>query len=93
PIAGPVQDPSYLDRVLAVLRKDASQNPLIPDDTWQPGLYVLGGLGSKGLATAPLLAEYVADLLTGQPTSLDIDLVSRIHPARFQVRALMRQQR
>lgn len=93
PIAGPVQDPTYLDRVLGVLRKDASQNPLIPDDTWQSGLYVLGGLGSKGLATAPLLAEYVADLLTGQPTSLDIDLVSRIHPARFQVRALMRQQR
>jgi len=61
---------------------------LAPD---APGLYVLGGLGSKGLATAPLLAEYLADLICHQPQCLENTLARRVAPTRFADRAKWRQ--
>lgn len=47
------------------------------------GLYVLGGLGSRGFLTAPLLAELIADQVTGSPLPLEADLVRALDPARF----------
>lgn len=46
-------------------------------------LYVLGGLGSRGFLTAPLLAELVADQVAGAPLPLEADLVAALNPARF----------
>ncbi|HYF22994.1 MAG TPA: FAD-dependent 5-carboxymethylaminomethyl-2-thiouridine(34) oxidoreductase MnmC [Caulobacteraceae bacterium] len=48
------------------------------------GLYVLGGLGSRGFATAPLLAEHVAALALGAPSPLPSDLAKAVSPERFQ---------
>lgn len=47
-----------------------------------PGLFVLGGLGSRGFCTAPLLAEHVAALLVGQASPLPADLAAAVDPAR-----------
>ena len=49
----------------------------------EDGLYVLGGLGSRGFLTAPLLAELVADQISGAPTLLEVDLVRALDPNRF----------
>ncbi|NWO08071.1 MAG: bifunctional tRNA (5-methylaminomethyl-2-thiouridine)(34)-methyltransferase MnmD/FAD-dependent 5-carboxymethylaminomethyl-2-thiouridine(34) oxidoreductase MnmC [Alteromonadaceae bacterium] len=46
-------------------------------------LFLLTGLGSKGLAWAPLLAEYLADWLTGQPHCLPNPLARRLAPQRL----------
>lgn len=46
------------------------------------GLYVLGGLGSRGFCVAPLLAEHVAALITGTPSPLPHDLAARVSPSR-----------
>jgi tRNA 5-methylaminomethyl-2-thiouridine biosynthesis bifunctional protein len=46
------------------------------------GLYVLGGLGSRGFATAPLLAEHLAAQVTGAPSPLPLDLQRLADPAR-----------
>lgn len=46
-------------------------------------IYLLTGLGSKGLSYAPLLAEYVADQLTGQPACLPSRLVRRVETRRI----------
>lgn len=46
------------------------------------GLYLLTGLGSKGLTYAPLLAEYLADLISGQPACLPENLVKRVETQR-----------
>ncbi|MBS3804081.1 MAG: FAD-dependent 5-carboxymethylaminomethyl-2-thiouridine(34) oxidoreductase MnmC [Oleiphilaceae bacterium] len=43
---------------------------------------VFTGLGSKGLAYAPLLAEYLADRMTGQPHALPKSLAQRLAPER-----------
>ncbi len=46
------------------------------------GLFVLGGLGSRGFCVAPLLAEHVAALATGAPSPLPTDLAARVDPLR-----------
>jgi tRNA 5-methylaminomethyl-2-thiouridine biosynthesis bifunctional protein len=46
------------------------------------GLYVLGGLGSRGFTTAPLLAEHVAALVLSLPSPLPADLARLVDPLR-----------
>ena len=46
-------------------------------------LFLFTGLGSKGLSYAPLLAEYLADQLTGQPACLPANLVKRLETRRL----------
>lgn len=46
------------------------------------GLFVLGGLGSRGFCVAPLLAEHVAALVTSAPSPLAADLAARVTPLR-----------
>ncbi|MDB5458441.1 MAG: FAD-dependent cmnm(5)s(2)U34 oxidoreductase, partial [Caulobacteraceae bacterium] len=47
------------------------------------GLYVLGGLGSRGFTTAPLLAEHVAALIARTPSPLPLDLQTTVEPLRL----------
>jgi tRNA 5-methylaminomethyl-2-thiouridine biosynthesis bifunctional protein len=51
------------------------------------GLYVLGGLGSRGFCVAPLLGEHIAALVLGQPSPLPRDLAARVSPRRSSVLA------
>lgn len=53
------------------------------NDNQLPGLYLFTGLGSKGLTYAPLLAEYLADRLTGQPFCLPQKLQRRVDANRI----------
>ncbi len=46
------------------------------------GLYVLGGLGSRGFTTAPLLAEHLAARIAGTPSPLPLDLQRLVDPGR-----------
>ncbi|MGI8841275.1 MAG: tRNA (5-methylaminomethyl-2-thiouridine)(34)-methyltransferase MnmD, partial [Caulobacteraceae bacterium] len=47
-----------------------------------PGLFVLGGLGSRGFTLAPLLAAHLAVLALGAPPPLPADLAALVNPAR-----------
>ncbi len=49
-------------------------------------LWCIGGLGSKGIALAPLLAQYVTDRIGGAPWAVEQDLAARLHPGRFTAR-------
>lgn len=44
--------------------------------------WLLTGLGSKGLMWAPLMAEYLTDLITAQPVALPRALARRVDPVR-----------
>ncbi|MFN2361254.1 MAG: bifunctional tRNA (5-methylaminomethyl-2-thiouridine)(34)-methyltransferase MnmD/FAD-dependent 5-carboxymethylaminomethyl-2-thiouridine(34) oxidoreductase MnmC [Marinobacter sp.] len=46
------------------------------------GIDLFTGLGSKGLSYAPLLAEYLADRITGQPQCLPASLARRVATRR-----------
>ncbi|MBU2350719.1 MAG: FAD-dependent cmnm(5)s(2)U34 oxidoreductase, partial [Alphaproteobacteria bacterium] len=48
-----------------------------------PRVFVLGGLGSRGFALAPLLGEHVAALATGAPGPLPERLARRVSPSRL----------
>lgn len=54
----------------------------------RPGLFVLGGLGSRGFCLAPLLAEHVAALILGRPSPLPRAVAERVSPGRPAARAV-----
>lgn len=54
------------------------------------GIYVIGGLGARGLTLAPLLGERVASEMFGEPQLLSARALEAIHPARFLHRSLKR---
>ncbi|MGL6316232.1 bifunctional tRNA (5-methylaminomethyl-2-thiouridine)(34)-methyltransferase MnmD/FAD-dependent 5-carboxymethylaminomethyl-2-thiouridine(34) oxidoreductase MnmC [Vibrio sp. WXL103] len=59
-----------------------------PELSCYPDLYCMLGLGSRGLSSAPLLAEVLASQIHGDPLPLAVDLLEAIHPARMWVRKL-----
>jgi tRNA 5-methylaminomethyl-2-thiouridine biosynthesis bifunctional protein len=54
------------------------------------GVYVIGGLGARGLTFAPFLGERIAAEMCGEPAPLSQFALDAIHPARFLHRALKR---
>jgi tRNA 5-methylaminomethyl-2-thiouridine biosynthesis bifunctional protein len=54
------------------------------------GVYVIGGLGARGLTLAPLLGEVLAGEMCNEPELLSQLARDAIHPARFLHRALKR---
>lgn len=59
--------------------------PLDDQPAATPAPFVLSGFGSKGLTYGPLLAEHLADVMTGQPRALPMSLSQRLRPARCRV--------
>jgi tRNA 5-methylaminomethyl-2-thiouridine biosynthesis bifunctional protein len=58
------------------------------DLPWAQGLFVNAGHGSKGMITAPICAELIADLSTNSPLKVSAELASRLNPSRFLLREL-----
>ncbi|MGQ2992171.1 FAD-dependent 5-carboxymethylaminomethyl-2-thiouridine(34) oxidoreductase MnmC [Brevundimonas sp.] len=49
----------------------------------RPGLFILGGLGSRGLCVAPLLGEHLAALIAETPSPVARDQAERLRPDRL----------
>ncbi|WKX25558.1 bifunctional tRNA (5-methylaminomethyl-2-thiouridine)(34)-methyltransferase MnmD/FAD-dependent 5-carboxymethylaminomethyl-2-thiouridine(34) oxidoreductase MnmC [Tatumella ptyseos] len=56
------------------------------EGSYHPGLYLLGGFGSRGLSSAPLAAELLASQLSGEALPLDQSTLNALHPGRFWIR-------
>ena len=91
PLIGPVPDREVMREDYADLRRDARLNIPLPGQ-YQPGLYLNVGYGSRGLCYTPLGAELLASHIDGEPPPVDRELLESLHPARFLIRALMRNQ-
>ncbi|MGB1026505.1 MAG: FAD-dependent 5-carboxymethylaminomethyl-2-thiouridine(34) oxidoreductase MnmC, partial [Rhodospirillaceae bacterium] len=88
PLVGPLPlQEGFLD-ANAALRKDARRGATGPGPS--SGLWVLGGMGSRGFQTAHLSAALLADLMTGAPLPCPQDQMEAVHPARFAIRDLKR---
>lgn len=61
-----------------------------PTPSVQPNVYLLTGLGSRGLTTAPLMAEILVSQLCSAPLPLDNRLLNALNPNRFLIRDLIR---
>jgi tRNA 5-methylaminomethyl-2-thiouridine biosynthesis bifunctional protein len=57
-----------------------------------PNVFVLTALGSRGLTTAPLMAEILVSQLLGRPLPMHNELINTLSPNRFLVRDLIRRQ-
>jgi tRNA 5-methylaminomethyl-2-thiouridine biosynthesis bifunctional protein len=85
PVAGAAPDVAASAPVLERLRHGAiSEKAIRPPAI--PGLFILGGLGSRGLTTAPIMGEHVACLALGEPSPLSPELTRLVEPARFMLR-------
>lgn len=62
----------------------------IPPAACYPNLYLLGALGSRGLTSAPLLAESLVCQILGEPLPLSEDLVHALNPNRTWVRKALK---
>ena len=56
----------------------------------QPGLYMIGALGSRGLIWAPLAAQMLCAWVESTPMPLEADLLDALDPARWLVRLARR---
>ena len=57
------------------------------------GLYIMSGLGARGLTTAPLMAEHLANLMLNIQSPLPDRITKSISPMRFQIRELKRKKK
>lgn len=87
PMAGPVADWDQLEGTYQALRKNRKQR-IDRRTPYQPHLYVLAGLGSRGFTYAPLAAEVLAGWIAGEVMPVSEELVKALHPMRFAIRAL-----
>jgi tRNA 5-methylaminomethyl-2-thiouridine biosynthesis bifunctional protein len=58
------------------------------DLPWLDGLYVNAGHGSKGMITAPICGELIANLATENALPISSALSSKLNPSRFLLRDL-----
>ncbi|ANI31396.1 FAD-dependent oxidoreductase [Yersinia entomophaga] len=55
-----------------------------------PDLFMAGALGSRGLCSAPLIAEILAGQMFGEPLPLNNSTLSALNPNRFWIRKLLK---
>ena len=89
PTVGALPDVHYFRQAYAELRH-GRVGQAFANAHYQPNVYVLGGLGSRGLTTSGLCAELLAAIITGEPLPVQSSLYQAVHPARFLVRQLRR---
>lgn len=91
PVVGPVPDKAAFNACYASLKTKKTR--LIDQDCPViPGLFVLAGLGSRGLTAGPLAAEVLASDIMGQPSPVPRYLQQALSPARFLKRGIIRGQ-
>jgi len=90
PLAGPIIDRAHFQRHYADLHHGRYWQEYPPARPL-PGLFVLGGLGSRGFTTAPWLAEQVVRQLCGEAIKGDdLAMLKSVHPNRFLFRQMQR---
>ncbi|WP_139342975.1 FAD-dependent 5-carboxymethylaminomethyl-2-thiouridine(34) oxidoreductase MnmC, partial [Vibrio gazogenes] len=86
PFAGNLGDLQTIKTQYHALATQTAQSA--PQIHHYPNLYGMLGLGSRGLSSAPLLAECLASIMCGDPLPLSVDLLERLHPSRMWIRKL-----
>ena len=79
------------------IQQQSKDKPSLWQHYWQTtpapiydGLYVLGGLGSRGLSSGPLVAECLAANLCGELSPLSLELQALLSPNRMWLRKLLK---
>lgn len=89
PIVGPVAHFDDMTTSFALLRKKA-KTIIDEPGSYHPNLYCNVAYGSRGLCYAPLCAQLLANIISGDFLPIDRTLYRYLHPSRFLIRDLMR---
>lgn len=89
PLVGAVPNLQEQTRQYAGLHKNRDSAVLAEN---YPNLLVLSALGSRGLCSAPLMAEILACQINNEPMPLADTLLNALNPNRFLIRRLIRNQ-
>ncbi|MEH6649221.1 MAG: bifunctional tRNA (5-methylaminomethyl-2-thiouridine)(34)-methyltransferase MnmD/FAD-dependent 5-carboxymethylaminomethyl-2-thiouridine(34) oxidoreductase MnmC [Motiliproteus sp.] len=89
PIAGAVANEEAYLNDYGQLRKDA-KTVITTAPSHHKGLFINVGHGSKGMITAPLCGELLADLIEQQPLAIEPELANSLNPARFIIKKLIK---
>ncbi|MCW8092580.1 bifunctional tRNA (5-methylaminomethyl-2-thiouridine)(34)-methyltransferase MnmD/FAD-dependent 5-carboxymethylaminomethyl-2-thiouridine(34) oxidoreductase MnmC [Alteromonas sp. ASW11-130] len=85
PLCGTLPDYAKYQQWYKTLRKHSED---VPEHISHRRIHVFSALGSRGLTTAPLLAETLASELCNRPLPLGRTLYKALHPQRFILKAL-----
>ena len=89
PYVGGVHDTYFYNQHYASL-KDGNKSLSYPKAEYLKGLFVLGGLGSRGLTSSALCAKALSELIENNPSENSRSLLNDLHPSRFHIRQLKR---
>lgn len=92
PIVGPVPDLNFYERAYHDLYKGLPPDHY-PRAAYMQGLYVLTGLGSHGVTSAPFCAQLLAQQIESrQQNDIPARIPTALHPARFLIRQLKKRE-
>lgn len=90
PLAGNVPDFEATLRAYGNLAQPLPEGATRPTAPGYANLFMLGGLSSRGLCSAPLAAEIVAAQIFGEPLPVTRTVAQALNPNRFWVRKLLK---
>lgn len=79
---------NYIDKNNGQYKRQDKIQQHIPND--YAGLYVLTGLGARGITSAPILAEILSSQMTGLPSKIADSTRISVSPLRFKIREYKR---
>lgn len=89
PLVGPAPIAASYQQQFALLKRNAKAAIVDSGDNHK-GLYVSTGYGSRGLTYIPLCTELLISQIEGSPRPVDHALQENLHPGRFLIRELIR---
>lgn len=89
PVVGAVPDWQWAKHAYADLQQGKPAQHY-PPMRYLTGVYLLGGLGARGLSTSAYCAQLLASEISGEPPQAENTLHQAMHPVRFLIRRLSR---
>ena len=89
PVVGPLPNTAFYLREYGDLHMGKHYKHY-PPARYRSGVFMLSGLGSRGLASAAYCANLLTQLILGASLTAPLDEYYAMHPARFLVRGLRR---
>jgi tRNA 5-methylaminomethyl-2-thiouridine biosynthesis bifunctional protein len=87
PIVGPLANTGFYQKEYADLRQ-GKQYKAYPAARYRAGMYILSGLGSRGLTSAAYCANLLVHSILGYAPPAPTPVLHALHPARFLLRKL-----
>jgi tRNA 5-methylaminomethyl-2-thiouridine biosynthesis bifunctional protein len=90
PMVGPLyDDKTYVEKYARL--KHGPRAQVFENADYIDGLYIMAGLGARGVQTAPLLADLLSSYISGTSSPVEEIVREALHPARFKIRSIKRE--